>query len=445
MRMYDMIDKKKNGMELSTEEIKEMIRAYVEEEIPDYQMAAWLMAVYFQGMSNRELKDLTLAMAHSGEMIDLSPISGIKVDKHSTGGVGDKTTLAIAPIVAACGEKVAKMSGKGLGFTGGTIDKLESIPGFETGLDQQTFFENVNHIGLSVIGQTANITPADKKLYALRDVTATVDSIPLIAASVMSKKLAAGSDKILLDVTCGSGAFMKTLEDAVKLAEIMVAIGEQAGRETVALITNMDVPLGETIGNALEVEEIIDLLQGNAKEDLKEVCLALASNMLYLAKYESDKNITLEDCKKMAEEKIQDGSALNKLKAMVNSQHGQVDAIENTDKLPQAAYYYEMVSDSSGYVTGMNAEQCGIASMILGAGREKKDSEIIYGAGIRLLKKTGAPLEVGDTMAILYSDSYETFQEAEKVLRIAYQIGGEAPQKEKLISARVSKTGVEYY
>lgn len=445
MRMYDIIDKKKNGMELSTEEIREMIKAYVEEEIPDYQMAAWLMAVYFQGMSNRELKDLTLAMAHSGEMIDLSPISGIKVDKHSTGGVGDKTTLAIAPIVAACGEKVAKMSGRGLGFTGGTIDKLESIPGFETGVDQQTFFGNVNRIGLSVIGQTANITPADKKLYALRDVTATVDSIPLIAASVMSKKLAAGSDKILLDVTCGSGAFMKTLEDAVKLAQIMVAIGEQAGRETIALITNMDVPLGETIGNALEVEEIIQLLQGNGKEDLREVCLALASNMLYLAKHDSNKNITLEDCRKMAEEKIENGSAYRKLKEMVTSQHGAVEAVENTNKLPKAEYYYEMVADMGGYVTSMEAKQCGIASMILGAGREKKDSEIDFGAGIRLLKKTGDSLEVGDTIAILYSNDYDTFREAEKILRSAYQIGRKVPQKEKLIYARVTTEGVTYY
>lgn len=445
MRMYDIIDKKKNGMELSTQEIKEMIQAYVDEKIPDYQMAAWLMAVYFQGMSNRELKDLTLAMAHSGEMIDLSPILGIKVDKHSTGGVGDKTTIAIAPIVAACGEKVAKMSGRGLGFTGGTIDKLESIPGFQTGLDQKTFFENVNHIGLSVIGQTADITPADKKLYTLRDVTATVDSIPLIAASVMSKKLAAGSDKILLDVTCGSGAFMKKLEDAVKLAQIMVAIGEQAGRETVALITNMDVPLGENIGNALEVAEIIDLLQGKAKDDLKEVCLTLASNMIYLAKHEENENITLDSCKKMAEEKIINGSALEKLKEMVKTQHGDVGAIENMDRLPQAEYHYEMVADSSGYVISMDAEQCGIASMVLGAGREKKDSEIAYGAGIRLLKKTGDKLEMGETMAILYSDSYETFREAEKILRAAYQIGRETPQEEKLIYARVTKEGIEYF
>lgn len=445
MRMYDIINKKKYGMELSTQEIEEMIRAYVNEEIPDYQMAAWLMAVYFQGLNERELTDLTLAMAHSGATVDLSPISGIKVDKHSTGGVGDKTTLAIAPIVAACGEKVAKMSGRGLGYTGGTIDKLESIPGFQTELDQQVFFENVNRIGLSVIGQTKGITPADKKLYALRDVTATVDSIPLIAASVMSKKLAAGSDKILLDVTCGSGAFMKKMEDALELAQTMVSIGEQAGRETVALITNMDVPLGETIGNALEVAEIINLLQGKSEEDLREVCLALASNMLYLAKHEENGNLTLEDCKKMAEEKILNGSALLKLKEMVACQHGQVYAIENTDMLPQAEYHYEMVADFSGYVTRMNAEQCGIASMILGAGRETKESVIAFGAGIRLLKKTGDRVEVGDTIAVLYSNSYENFQDAEKVLRGAYQIGKEPPKEEKLIYARVTKDRVEYY
>lgn len=295
-------------------------------------------------------------MAHSGAMIDLSPISGVKVDKHSTGGVGDKTTIAIAPIVAACGEKVAKMSGRGLGYTGGTIDKLESIPGFRTDLDKQTFFDNVNRIGLSVIGQTEGITPADKKLYALRDVTATVDSIPLIAASVMSKKLAAGSDKILLDVTCGSGAFMKKLEDAVKLAEIMVAIGERAGRETIALITNMDVPLGETIGNAMEVAEIIELLHGKGKEDLREVCLALASNMLYLAKHESDENISLDDCRTMAEKAVFSGKAVSKLKEMIASQHGDPEVVAHTDRLPEAAYYYEMVADSSGYITHIDAE-----------------------------------------------------------------------------------------
>lgn len=445
MRMYDIIDKKKNGQELSTEEIKEMIRAYVADEIPDYQMSAWLMAVFFQGMNERELGDLTLAMAHSGVMVDLSSISGIKVDKHSTGGVGDKTTIALAPIVAACGEKVAKMSGRGLGFTGGTIDKLESIPGFVTGLDQKTFLENVNRIGLSVIGQTEGITPADKKLYALRDVTATVDSIPLIAASVMSKKLAAGSDKILLDVTCGSGAFMTKLEDAVELARIMVAIGEQAGRETVAMITNMDVPLGENIGNATEVAEIVKLLGGEAKEDLMEVCLSLAANMLYLAKHDANPEITLEDCKQLAKGKITDGSALQKLKEMVAAQHGMVEAIEDTSKLPQADYHYEMVATTGGYITKMNAKQCGIASMILGAGRETKESEIDFGAGISLLKKTGDKVEVGDTIAILHSNSHETFKESESVLRAAYVIKKEQPEEEKLIYARVTREGVEYY
>ena len=284
MRMFDIIEKKKQGQEMTQEEIKEMISGYVSGEIPDYQMSAWAMAVYFKGMTDEELGYLTLAMAHSGDMVDLSAIQGIKVDKHSTGGVGDKTTLAIAPIVAACGEKVAKMSGRGLGHTGGTIDKLESILGFQTEIETNEFFRIVNEIGLSVVGQSANLAPADKKLYALRDVTATVDSIPLIAASVMSKKLAAGSDKILLDVTCGSGAFMKNKEDAVTLAQKMVAIGEQAGKPTVALITNMDTPLGENIGNSMEVSEVIQLLHGKGKEDLQTVCLALASNMLYLAK-----------------------------------------------------------------------------------------------------------------------------------------------------------------
>lgn len=445
MRMFDMIEKKKHGQAMTESEIKEMIDLYVAGEIPDYQMAAWTMAVYFKGMTDEELGALTLAMAHSGDMVDLSAISGIKVDKHSTGGVGDKTTLAVAPIVAACGEKVAKMSGRGLGHTGGTIDKLESIPGFQTEISTDRFFEIVNQIGLSVVGQSGELAPADKKLYALRDVTATVDSIPLIAASVMSKKLAAGSDKILLDVTCGSGAFMKKKEDAASLAKKMVAIGERAGRETVALITDMDTPLGSNIGNSMEVEEIVHLLNGEGKEDLRLVCIALASNMLYLAKNNGEETVAMEECEKMAEQAIKDGSALQKLIAMVEAQNGDVTVIKNPDSFKKAEYYYDVVAQHSGYVVHMDAQQLGIASMILGAGRETKESEIDFAAGITMHKKTGDKVQVGDVIATLYTEKYDTISEAEKVLREAYEIGEKKPEMEKLVIARVTKDGVTWY
>lgn len=445
MRMFDIIEKKKQGREMTEEEIKEMINGYVAGEIPDYQMSAWAMAVYFKGMTDEELGYLTLAMAHSGDMVDLSGIQGVKVDKHSTGGVGDKTTIAIAPIVAACGEKVAKMSGRGLGHTGGTIDKLESIPGFQTELETKEFFRIVNEIGLSVVGQSANLAPADKKLYALRDVTATVDSIPLIAASVMSKKLAAGSDKILLDVTCGSGAFMKNKQDAVTLAQKMVAIGEQAGKPTVALITNMDTPLGANIGNSMEVSEIIQLLHGEGMEDLKTVCVALASNMLYLAKNGDEELVSLEECECMAQAAMEDGSALQKLIDMVEAQHGDSSVIKDPDKFKKAAYYYDVVARHSGYITHTDAQQIGIASMVLGAGRETKESSIDYAAGITLKKKTGDQVQVGDTIATLYTESYDTIPKAESILRGAYTIGTTSARQEKLVIARVTKDGIVWY
>lgn len=445
MRMFDLIEKKKRGQEMTETEIKEMIRQYVADEIPDYQMSAWLMAVYFKGMTDKELGNLTLAMAHSGDMIDLSGIDGVKVDKHSTGGVGDKTTLAIAPIVAACGGKVAKMSGRGLGHTGGTIDKLESIKGFQTEIPNERFFQIVNEIGLSVVGQSVNLAPADKKLYALRDVTDTVDSIPLIAASVMSKKLAAGSDKILLDVTCGSGAFMKNKEDAVTLAQKMVAIGEHANRPTVALITNMDTPLGEYIGNSLEVIEVIEMLQGKRKGDLLEVCIALASNMLFLAKNEHTEQISIQECEKMARKAVEDGAALKKLCAMVKAQQGDVSLIEHPEKFPKAAYYYDVVAQHSGYVAHTDAQQLGIASMVLGAGRETKESTIDFAAGISLKKKMGDYVQVGDVVARLYTEKYDTVKEAEQILRDAYYIKKEKPESEKLIIAKVTKDGVNWY
>lgn len=449
MRMFDVIEKKKHGESLTTEEIHSMITQYVAGEIPDYQMSAFLMAVYFKGMDDRELTDLTLEMAKSGQMADLSGIEGWKVDKHSTGGVGDKTTLVIAPLVAACGGKVAKMSGKGLGHTGGTIDKLESIPGYRTELSQEEFFENVNRIGVSVIGQSGDFAPADKKLYALRDVTATVDSIPLIAASVMSKKLASGSECILLDVTCGSGAFMKTKEDAALLAEKMVAIGTQAGRRVCALVTDMDKPLGNTIGNRLEVEEAIEVLKGGGPEDLREVCLWLGVGMIYLTRL-TEKNSEAaasddelwDECWKQAEETLDSGRAYQKFLEMVRQQGGDTSLLESEEPFSRAEYFYEVVATQSGYIEHMDAQACGIASMLLGAGRETMDSQLDYDAGIRLSKKTGDKVELGDTICTFYSSSFDGFSKAEKVFRSALKIGPNPPEGEKIILARVTPTGV---
>ena len=349
MRMYDLIMKKRNGEALSTEEINYMISEYVAGNIPDYQMSAFLMAVYFRGMTEEETLAMTQAVAHSGDMVDLSGIDGVKVDKHSTGGVGDKTSLVIAPIVASCGAKVAKMSGRGLGHTGGTVDKMESIPGMRTSLTQEEFFDVVNKTGLSIIGQSGNLAPADKKLYALRDVTATVDNIPLIAVSIMSKKLAAGNDSILLDVKTGSGAFMKTVEDSIALAEEMVRIGENAGRRTAALITNMDIPLGNNIGNSLEVIEAVNTLNGHGPADFTEVCLNLAGNMLYLAG-----KGTIENCIEMAKTAIADGSALKRLAAMVEAQGGDPAYILDTENFEKAPYAYEVKAERAGYIVSMN-------------------------------------------------------------------------------------------
>lgn len=438
--MYDLIEKKKQGQELTKEEISFMIGGYVKGEIPDYQMSAMLMAIYFKGMSTEELTNLTLTMARSGDMVDLSPIEGIKVDKHSTGGVGDKTTLVVAPTVAACGVKVAKMSGRGLGHTGGTVDKLESIPGFVTALSEEEFFEAVNKTGVSVIGQTGNLAPADKKLYALRDTTATVNSVPLIAASIMSKKLAAGSDCILLDVTTGSGAFIKDFEQAVVLAQTMVKIGEGAGRRTVALITNMDTPLGSAIGNINEVQEVAELLRGTGPEDLKTVCLHLAANMLYLAQMG-----TIEECLGKVKETLESGASYKKFLEMVDAQHGDASYIENPEKFKKAEFYYEVVAPGTGYITHMNTEQCGIASVVLGAGRETKESDIDFTAGIRIEKKTGDYVTAGDTIATLYSSSDSGFLSAADMLVKAYTIGAEKPAPEKLILARVTKDGVQRF
>ena len=437
MRMYDIIDKKKKGKELSGEEIRYAINGYVKEEIPDYQMSALLMAIYYQGMTEEELLVLTNCMAESGDMVDLSKIHGVKVDKHSTGGVGDKTTLVVAPLVAACGGTVAKMSGRGLGFTGGTIDKLEAIPGLQTGISQQDFFEIVNKIGLSVIGQSGEIAPADKKLYALRDVTATVDSIPLIAASIMSKKLAAGSDKIVLDVTVGSGAFMKNVEDAIQLAERMVSIGEGAGRETIAIITNMDVPLGIAVGNNLEVIEAIETLQGNGPEDFREICITFASYMLYLAGKGQ-----LEDCKDKVIAALDNGEAIDKLAQMVEYQKGDSEYIYDTAKFSTAQFQEDYIMEESAYITKMDTELCGKTSVVLGAGRETKESEIDFQAGIKFYHKTGEYVEKGTVLATLFASDEKKLQDGLNCLKSAYTFGKEPVEPMKSVIALVTKDEV---
>lgn len=437
MTAYDIIDKKKRGKELSAEEMKYLIGGYVEGKIPDYQVSAWLMAVYYQGMSDRELLTLTNIMAKSGEQVDLSAIEGIKIDKHSTGGVGDKVTLAVAPIVAACGVKVAKMSGRGLGFTGGTIDKLEAIPGLRTDISEEQFFRMVNQIGLAVMGQSANIAPADKKLYALRDVTATVDSIPLIASSVMSKKLAAGSDKIVLDVTVGSGAFMKDVEEAINLAEKMVAIGEGAGRETVAILTNMDVPLGIAVGNTIEIMEAIDTLQGNGPEDFLEVCRIIAGTMLELAGVG-----TQQECIAKVNQVIEDGSALHKLTEMITAQGGDADYIYHPEKFETAKITKHLLAWQDGYVSKMNAEECGKAAVLLGAGRAVKEDSIDMTAGIRFYKKTGARVSKGDILATVYTSEECRAEAALEKIKASYQISEEAVAEQKAVLGYVTKNGV---
>ena len=440
MRMYDLIEKKKRGGSLLTEEIAYMVRGFVAGDIPDYQMSAMLMAIYFKGMDDREITDLTLEMAHSGDMVDLSPIEGIKADKHSTGGVGDKTTLVTGPIVAACGVKVAKMSGRGLGHTGGTVDKLESIPGFKTAIPREEFFDIVNGNGIAVIGQSGNMVPADKKLYALRDVTATVDSIPLIASSIMSKKLAAGSDSIVLDVKTGSGAFMKTLDESICLAKKMVSIGCMAGRRCCALITNMDIPLGYAIGNSLEMTEAIRTLKGEGPEDLTRVCLELAANMLHLAG-----RGTVKECRKMAEETIHDGSALKRLALMVKAQGGDESFIWKPEQFESPACAYEVKAPAQGYISHMDTEGIGTASVLLGAGRNTKEDPIDYGAGIVLKKKYGEKVMPGDVLAVLYADSMERIQAGADKFLSSCTISQDAPGPETLIYARVSEYEVERF
>lgn len=400
MRFVDIIEKKRDGFELSQAEIQFFIDGILDETIPDYQASSFLMAVYFQGMNEKETAYLTQAMMHSGDVVDLSAIPGVKVDKHSTGGVGDKTTIALTAMVAACGAKVAKMSGRGLGHTGGTLDKLESIDQFECYISKEAFEKQVNEIGLAVIGQSNNMVPADKKLYALRDVTATVKSVPLIASSIMSKKLASGSDAILLDVKYGEGAFMSTIEEASELAIAMINIGKQLNRNIKAVISNMNQPLGNTIGNALEVEEAIATLNGEGPKDFLELCITLGSIMLVQAKLYSNE----AQAKVALEKVIEDKSALNKLIEMVQYQHGNVDQIKNPSLLPKAKFELELKSNESGYIHDLKALELGILAMKLGAGRETKEQDINYAVGIKLDKKVGDQVQVDETLATIYFD-----------------------------------------
>lgn len=432
MRITDIIRKKRDGGALTKEEIEFFVNGYVNGEIPDYQISALLMAIYLNDMNDEEIVNLTVAIQNSGDKVDLSAINGIKVDKHSTGGVGDKTTLVAAPIAAANGAKIAKMSGRGLGHTGGTVDKLKSIPGFNTAIDKKQFFDIVNKIGICVVEQSGNVCPADKKLYALRDVTGTVEKICLIASSIMSKKLASGADRILFDVKTGSGAFMKTLEDAEKLARTMISIGNNAGKKTKAIITNMDIPLGNAIGNTLEVIEAADTLKGNGSADLVEVGVEIAANMIYLA----DKG-TLSQCREMAKESIRNGSAFSKFCEMVQAQGGDIKYIENTDNFQKAAYNFDVTSAFDGYVSHMDTEKVGLAAVLLGAGREKKEDDIDFNAGIYLHKKTGDKVSKGDVIASLYCEHEEYFEQAKEKLLESYSFSPTAPKKSKLIISSI--------
>ncbi|MBR4605600.1 MAG: pyrimidine-nucleoside phosphorylase [Lachnospiraceae bacterium] len=433
MRMYDIIMKKRNGGELSKEEIRFFIEKYTAGEIPDYQVSALMMAIYFQKMTEAETFELTMAMAESGEMLDLSGIHGIKVDKHSTGGVGDKTSLALTPMVAACGLPVAKMSGRGLGHTGGTIDKLESFPGFSTALTTEQFMENVNRIGIAIMGQTADLAPADKKLYALRDVTATVDNLSLIASSIMSKKLASGADAIVLDVKTGSGAFMKKEEDAFALAEEMVKIGRSAGRTMSALVTDMDQPLGNAVGNSLEVVEAIHTLQGKGPADFTELVYALGSEMLVAGK----KVNTLEEAKDMLIKVVREGKALDKLAEFVAAQGGDKRAVYDTSLLPEAKENMEILAPQEGYVSKIICDEIGSCCLMLGGGRETKESDIDLSVGFILHKKVCDYVHAGESLATMhYNDKAKADAAKERFLK-AYTISTEKPQRQLFIKGKV--------
>ena len=428
MRIYDIIHKKRGGGELTEEEIRFLVTESVNGNIKDYQISALLMAICFNGMTEKETAILTMEMAKSGDMVDLSAVDGYTVDKHSTGGVGDKTTLVVTPIVASLGGKVAKMSGRGLGHTGGTVDKLESIEGFRTTLSGEDFLNQVNKIGICVVGQSGDLAPADKKFYALRNDTATVDSIPLIASSIMSKKLAAGSKGIVLDVKTGSGAFMKSVGESEALAKAMVEIGKAAGRDTVAVITNMDIPLGNAVGNSLEVIEAVETLRGNGPDDLTAVCLELAANMLTLVTGE-DK----DKCTEMAKGAIADGSALKKLAEMTEAQGGNPEWIYDISHFPRAGYKSEIVAEADGYISSMDAEKIGVASLLLGAGRNTKDDVLDFSAGIILNKKTGDKVEKGEVLATLYANDSSKFASASEKFKEALTFSSEPVAEQTLI------------
>jgi pyrimidine-nucleoside phosphorylase len=433
MRMVDLIAKKRDGHALTKEEIEFIIHGYTNGDIPDYQMSAFAMAVFFRGMTEEETAALTMAMVHSGDVIDLSKIEGIKVDKHSTGGVGDTTTLVLGPLVASVGVPVAKMSGRGLGHTGGTIDKLESVPGFHVEIDNDQFIEIVNKNKIAIIGQTGNLTPADKKLYALRDVTATVNSIPLIASSIMSKKIAAGADAIVLDVKTGAGAFMKDLEGAKQLATAMVEIGKRVGRKTMAVISDMSQPLGYAVGNALEVKEAIDTLKGKGPEDLQELCLTLGSYMVYLA----EKASSLEEARELLENSIQEGKALETFKVFLEAQGGDASVVDDPSKLPQAKYQWELEAPEDGYVAEIVADEVGTAAMLLGAGRATKESTIDLSVGLVLRKKVGDAVKKGESLVTIYSNT-ENIEEVKQKLAKSIRISQIPVAKPTLIYETIS-------
>lgn len=426
--MVDIIQKKRDGIKLSREEIDFAIQGYTNGSIPDYQMSAFTMAIYFKGMDMDEISNMTMAMVHSGDVIDLSEIQGTKVDKHSTGGVGDKTSLIVAPLVASVGIPVAKMSGRGLGHTGGTVDKLESIPGFNIELDKSKFIENVNTIKMALVGQSGNLAPADKKLYALRDVTATVNSIPLIASSIMSKKIASGADAIVLDVKVGSGAFMKNLDDAKELAKTMVGIGKSVNKQTIAILTNMSQPLGYEVGNANEVKEAIDVLMGNGEEELTELCVTIASHMAVCGGLFDN----AADALQVMQQQIRSKAALSTFNQFVEAQGGIANMASNVGQLPQAHYHIDVKSTMKGYIQSMDAEQIGIAAMILGAGRNKKEDQIDYAAGITLRKKIGDFVEENETLAIMHTN-ISNVEVAESKINNAFQILDKQVEKKPIV------------
>lgn len=429
MRMYDLIMKKRNGGTLSRDEIFFMIEGYTKGNIPDYQMSAMMMAIYFNGMNEKETAALTMAMAESGDQLDLSGIQGIKVDKHSTGGVGDKTSLALTPMVSACGVKIAKMSGRGLGHTGGTIDKLESFQGFSTSLSEEAFIDQVNRIGISIIGQTKNLAPADKKLYALRDVTATVDNMSLIASSIMSKKLAAGADAIVLDVKTGSGAFMKEEANAMLLAGEMMTIGKNAGRKMMAVISDMDQPLGNAVGNALEVKEAIETLKGHGPADFTELCMTLGSCMLMVAEIAENE----QQAREMLKEAVDSGKALDKLAELVEAQGGDKRMVYETDLLPKASSITPLLSEKDGYVEKIQCDEVGICSLILGGGRETKESAIDLSVGIVLTKKVGSHVKAGEPLAYIHSNEEAKCLACEERLWKAFHIGDKVKKEGAII------------